>query len=341
MWSDGREYVVQPGHGGAIRIGDHIIYQGSDAEAVLSAFCEILTLKRLPAPCWLLLAVLDRIAERSRPSEDIKPSSKEIEFLLSETQVRDGEIVLSGEYAVRLGDRGAIRIGDHLYRGSDAEAVLSAFCEILTLKRLPAPRWLLLAVLDRIALRGSHTASDIELLLPALEVRDDGVIVLSGTDVVQPGADGAVHVGDLVYQGSGAEAIRGVLREILPRKGFGLPPWLQLPPTPPTPPTHMSVPGAFALVFGLLALAVCWLPLVGVLALPLGFVAMVTAAVGIHRIRTRATAGLSLAIAGLLTGAIGLVVALCLFFVLLVGFRGPAWQGDWSDVRGLFRSEPR
>lgn len=285
------------------------------------------------------LAIFARIVERSRPPKT--PHSEDIERLHLMVQVReDGEIVVSSdgrEYLVQPGPGGAIRIGDDVYQGSEAEVVRGALCEILALERLPAPRWLQRDVLDRIAEKGSHTSSDIECLHPVVDLdRDDPETVWVGEYAVRPGPDGAVHVGDdRVYQGSGAKAIRGVLREILTRKGLRPPRWLQLPPT------RMSLPGAIALLFGLLALAVCWLPLVGVLALPLGFLAIIIAAVAIHRIRARNTGGLSLAMTGLLTGAVGLVVALYLFFVFLVGFRGPAWQGDWNDVRGLFRTEPR
>ncbi|MGH8898402.1 MAG: hypothetical protein ACRDZ4_15635 [Egibacteraceae bacterium] len=276
------------------------------------------------------LAILERIVERSRPPKT--PHSEDIERLLPAVQVRDdGEIIVSSdgrEYAVQPGHGGDLYIGGHRYRGSDAEVVRGALCEILASERLPAPRWLLRAVLDRIALSGSHTADDIELLLSAVDLdRENREVVWFGT-IVWPGDDGAVHVGDRTYSGPEAEAVCQVFREILELKRLPLPPWLQLPPTPPTPPTHMSVPGAFALVFGLLALAVCWLPLVGVLAFPLGFVALAMAAVAFHRIRTRGTAGRSLAIGGFVTGTIGLGISFRLFGVFLRGFQGPVFHRD-------------
>ncbi|MGH8900511.1 MAG: hypothetical protein ACRDYA_02235 [Egibacteraceae bacterium] len=111
--------------------------------------------------------------------------------------------------------------------------------------------------------------------------------------------------------------------------------------TDQTRPTHMYVPASIALLFGLSALALCWVPLVGVLAFPFGTVAVAAAAVAIRRTRAPGLGGRSLAITGLVTGAIGLAVATYILVVFLLGFTGPAWQGDVNDLRALFRTEPR
>jgi hypothetical protein len=108
-----------------------------------------------------------------------------------------------------------------------------------------------------------------------------------------------------------------------------------------THPTHMSIAAPIALSLGLLALALCWVPLLGVLALPFGISAIVVGSMAIRRIRSRGSSGFTLALTGLVTGAIGLTVAASLFAVFLRGFRGPAWQGDWADVRELFQPAPR
>ena len=109
-----------------------------------------------------------------------------------------------------------------------------------------------------------------------------------------------------------------------------------------TPPPQQSFPfSAAALLCGLLTLALCWIPLVGILAFPLGAIALIAAALGIHQSRARGDAGRNLAIAGLVTGMAGLMVASYLFVVFLLGFRGEAWQGDWDDIRAPFRTESR
>lgn len=105
--------------------------------------------------------------------------------------------------------------------------------------------------------------------------------------------------------------------------------------------TRTSGTAAFALLFGLLALALCWVPLVGLLAFPFGTIALVAAVVGIRRVRTRGNAGLGFAVTGLATGAIGLLVATSLFVVFLRGYQGPVWDADWAEVRELFRPAPR
>jgi hypothetical protein len=98
-------------------------------------------------------------------------------------------------------------------------------------------------------------------------------------------------------------------------------------------PTHTSGIAAIALLFGLLALVLCWIPPIGVLAFPLGTVALVTAVVGIRSTRMSNVAGRSLAIVGLVTGTIALAVATYLLVVFLLGFQGPAWRGDVHGVR--------
>lgn len=106
-------------------------------------------------------------------------------------------------------------------------------------------------------------------------------------------------------------------------------------------PTDPSLYAAVAFLCGLLTLVLCWIPLVGILAFPLGTIALVTAALAIRGSRTHANAGRSIAIAGLVTGVIGLTVATYLLVVFLLGFRGPAWEGDVNDVRALFPTESR
>jgi tetrahydromethanopterin S-methyltransferase subunit C len=107
------------------------------------------------------------------------------------------------------------------------------------------------------------------------------------------------------------------------------------------PPTHTSRAAGIALFCGLLALMVCWVPLVGVLAFPLGIAALVAGTLAIRRIQAYGNAGLGLAITGLVAGGIGLMVFTQVFLVFLRGHQGPAWQGDWNEIRELFRPVPR
>jgi hypothetical protein len=106
-------------------------------------------------------------------------------------------------------------------------------------------------------------------------------------------------------------------------------------------PTRISVPAMIALLFGLLALAFSWVPLIGVLAFLFGLIAVIIAAMALRKIRLRGRGGLSLAITGLVTGLIGLVIVLSIFRVFLHGFHGPAWERDEDQVRRLFKTTPR
>lgn len=80
------------------------------------------------------------------------------------------------------------------------------------------------------------------------------------------------------------------------------------PVAPPSPglPKGLAVG---ALVLGIVALLVCWIPFVNVVSVVLGLVALVLGAVAIGRVRKGVGAGRGLGLAGVITGAAAVVLA--------------------------------
>ncbi|MGH8933761.1 MAG: DUF4190 domain-containing protein [Egibacteraceae bacterium] len=103
-------------------------------------------------------------------------------------------------------------------------------------------------------------------------------------------------------------------------------------------PTNTSAIAVMSLTLGLLALLLCWVPVVGMGAFPLGCFAVILALAGLRNIRRANLAGRGLALAGLTTGGIGLLIATVLLITFVQGFRGPAWDGDWRELRSFFEA---
>ena len=105
-------------------------------------------------------------------------------------------------------------------------------------------------------------------------------------------------------------------------------------------PQHTSGSAVAALACGLLALALSWVPVLGLAAFPLGTIAMATAFVAFRNLRRTSMAGRGLAVVGVVTGGLGLLIATTLLVSFLSGFRGPAFRDDVGEVRDLFDTEP-
>jgi hypothetical protein len=88
-----------------------------------------------------------------------------------------------------------------------------------------------------------------------------------------------------------------------------------------------------SLACGLLALSLCWLPVIGLAGFPLGVFAIGAALLGLRSIRRENMAGRGMAIAGLVVGGIGLLVTFALFRTYLSGFHGPVWDAQVRDAR--------
>lgn len=85
-----------------------------------------------------------------------------------------------------------------------------------------------------------------------------------------------------------------------------------------------------ALVCGIIALLLSWIPFVNVLALVLGIAAVATGIGGIRRTRTPGVGQKGLAVGGLVTGIIAILLSLLIIVLFIVGFAG-AWNDP--DVR--------
>lgn len=88
-----------------------------------------------------------------------------------------------------------------------------------------------------------------------------------------------------------------------------------------------------ALVTGIIALLLSWIPVVNVLALVLGIVAVATGVGGVRRTRTAGVGGKGLAVGGLVTGIIAILLSLLIIVLFIVGFAG-AWNDP--DIRDSF-----
>ncbi|MGH8910306.1 MAG: hypothetical protein ACRD0K_28380 [Egibacteraceae bacterium] len=89
------------------------------------------------------------------------------------------------------------------------------------------------------------------------------------------------------------------------------------------PPARTSTAAALSLALGLLALALSWLPVVGIFAFPLGFLAVAAALWGLRAVRRFKMAGRGLLIAGLVTGVLSLLFALNYLRIFVGSLRDP------------------
>lgn len=86
-----------------------------------------------------------------------------------------------------------------------------------------------------------------------------------------------------------------------------------------------------ALVTGIIGLLLSWIPFVNVLALVLGIVAVGTGIAGVRRTRAPGVGGKGLAVGGLVTGIIAILVSLLIIVLFVVGFSGALNDPDVRD----------
>lgn len=77
--------------------------------------------------------------------------------------------------------------------------------------------------------------------------------------------------------------------------------------------------GVAALVLGIVAIVLFWIPFVDILGIILGILAIVFGVVGIARVRTGQATNRGMAIAGIVTGAIGVVLSAAMLILFGVG----------------------
>lgn len=102
----------------------------------------------------------------------------------------------------------------------------------------------------------------------------------------------------------------------------------------PPGPQGSRTPGVAvaALVCGILALLLSWVPIIGLVAFPLGIAAVVTGVIGLRKSKEPGYGGRGLAIGGLVTGVLGLVVALLIAAVFVNVLNDPDTQDLIEDV---------
>jgi hypothetical protein len=106
-----------------------------------------------------------------------------------------------------------------------------------------------------------------------------------------------------------------------------------------TRPQHTSGAAVASLLTGVFALAVSWVPILGLLAFLFGTVAVVTGFVALRNVRRASIAGYGLAIGGLVAGTLSLVIALTLLYSFIAGFTGPAFRDDVNQLMEAFETE--
>lgn len=88
-----------------------------------------------------------------------------------------------------------------------------------------------------------------------------------------------------------------------------------------------------ALVCGIIALLLSWLPFVNILALLLGIVAIITGISGIRRAGRPGVGQKGLAIGGLVTGTLGLLVSALILGAILAFFSDPEVREPFERLR--------
>lgn len=87
----------------------------------------------------------------------------------------------------------------------------------------------------------------------------------------------------------------------------------------PGAPTKTNGLGIAALVVGVLSLLVCWIPFVGFVSVLGGIVAVVLGILGMRKAKDGQTGGRGMSLAGLITGAVSLLVAVVINVFVIIG----------------------
>jgi hypothetical protein len=103
----------------------------------------------------------------------------------------------------------------------------------------------------------------------------------------------------------------------------------QPPGLPPQPAQQSNGVAIAALVCGIVALVLCWIPVINLLSIALGLVAVILGIVGLRKARDPGVGGNGLAVGGLVTGVVGLLVAVLILSQIVRALSDP-------EVRDLF-----
>lgn len=110
----------------------------------------------------------------------------------------------------------------------------------------------------------------------------------------------------------------------------GQPPWEG--PTSATPRQQSNGVAIAALVCGILALLLSWIPVVNVLALVLGIVAVISGVVGIRRANRPGVGQKGLAIGGLVTGALGALLSAAILLAFASVVTDPQFREPFERI---------
>lgn len=116
--------------------------------------------------------------------------------------------------------------------------------------------------------------------------------------------------------------------------GTGQPGAWQSGPAGQQPPPQRTGNGiaVAALVCGVIALIVSWVPFVNVVAILLGIAAIVCGIAGIRRAGRHGGSGRGMAIGGLVTGALGLLFALFVLVGIIAALNDPAFREPFQQL---------
>lgn len=101
---------------------------------------------------------------------------------------------------------------------------------------------------------------------------------------------------------------------------------------PPQQGAQSNGPAIAALVCGILALVLSWIPVINVLSVILGIVAIVTGIMGIRRAGSPGIGQKGLAIGGLVTGVIALLLSLLILIGLAGAFSDPEFRELFDQI---------
>lgn len=103
-------------------------------------------------------------------------------------------------------------------------------------------------------------------------------------------------------------------------------------PTAPAPPQSNGAAIA-SIITGIIALLLSWIPGINLLAIVLAIVAIVTGIIGLRNANVPGTTGKGLAITGLITGILALLLSILVYVGLAQVFNNPEVQEGIRDLQ--------
>lgn len=102
---------------------------------------------------------------------------------------------------------------------------------------------------------------------------------------------------------------------------------------PASQPPRSNGPAIAAIITGIIALLLSWIPAINLLAIVLGIVALVTGFMGLRNAGTPGVGGKGLAVTGLVTGVLALVISVLVYVGLASFFSDPEVQQQIRETQ--------